>query len=52
MLDERDYCAINVNHDVELFGGRIKPKQKMSYPKLNCLDPCVVAYNKHTYRLR
>ena len=20
MLDERDYCDINVNHDVELFG--------------------------------
>ena len=41
----RDYCAINVNHNVELFGKRIKPKQKMSYPKLNCFDPCVVAYN-------
>ena len=52
MLDERDYCAINVNHDVELFGERIKPKQKMSYPKLNCFDPCVVAYNEHTYRFR
>jgi len=36
MLDERDYCAINVNHNVESFGKRIKPKQKMNYPKLNC----------------
>ena len=36
MLDEIDYCAFNVNHDVELFEGRIKPKQKMSYPKINC----------------
>ena len=28
MLDERDYCAINVNHDVELFGGWTKTKTK------------------------
>ena len=24
----RDYCAINVNHNVELVGGRIKPNKK------------------------
>ena len=54
MLDERDYCAINVNHNVESFGKRIKPKQKMSYPKLNCFDPCVVAYSctTNTYKFR
>ena len=46
MLDERDYCAINVNRDVELF----KPKQKMSYPKLNCflIHASSLITNTHT----
>ena len=31
MLDERDYCDINVNHDVELFGGiKLKRKNELS----------------------